>query len=481
MAVVKIHQIRTTLDAGIAYIVSPDKTGSGALVTTYGCAPTPYAPNLIAKDFLALQDEADRARTTGARPSVLGLHVIQSFKPGEVSADKAHEIGVEFAKRITGGEHQYVLATHTDRGHVHNHLIFNPVNEVTLKRYKTPKSRVFELREISNELSREYGLSVITPKVNENPAPSLGERYAQMRGASTKDGLRQKIDLAVAKTSDLMELVEALQQRGVEVSFRGRDMLVRDPATMQRAIRTWRLGPAYSESNLAARLGRSPVVTFTANERMVKDLNEDMLRVSVPKLPGYFLAVPKRRATKHGNTWYLYLPEASTTPVINYQDGYEAAFTAEQLSAWFTPYVDTRLAVDAPKTEVAVRGRTDKQRAYFASVDRRAARLANRMDVINFKSALLRMAPAERMELEEALRTRVSLAAGAVTGLVLDRDRATGVERVRVQARINEFVETVTHDQKLLKVFKELLPPVRMQEVEQTQEPDIKRSRRLRR
>lgn len=484
MAVVKIHQIRTTLDKSIAYIVNPEKTQNGGLVTTYGCAPTPYAPELIANDFFDLQNEADRVRTVGRRPTVLGLHVIQSFKPGEVSADKAHEIGVEFANRITGGEHQYVLATHTDRGHVHNHLIFNPVNEVTLKRYRTPKSCVFELREISNELSREHGLDVITPGDHDDPAPSLGERHAQVRGASTKDTLREKIDQAVAKTSDLIELVGALQQDGVDVTFRGRDMLVRDRATMARALRVWRLGPAYSESNLAARLGQSPVATFTVARRMVKDLNADTLQVSIPNLPGFYLAVPKRQATNHGATWHLHLPEASTTPVINGRGGYEAAFTSERLADWFTPYVDTRIALDSPKAAPRVRGSTDKQRAYFASVDRRVARLADRFDAVNFKALLMQMTPSERVEIEDAIRTRALVAVGAVNGLVLDRDRTTGADRLEVQARIADMSATITHDQRLLKVCEELRAPAKERSTstpEQSDKPRAKRSRGMRR
>lgn len=261
---------------------------------------------------------------------------------------------------------------------------------------------------------------------------------------STKDTLRLRIDNAVAASTSLDELIGQLRANGITVTFRGRDMLVLAPAIMERPIRTWRLGPAYSESNLAARLGRSPVATFTVAPRMVKDFDKHTYKVTIPTLPGFYLAVPKTQAVNHGKTWHLHLPEASSTPVVNRSGGYEVSFTPEELSTWFTPYHDHRLvAPERDRVSTRPRGRTDKQRAYFASVDRRAARLAERFGTVNLKSELSRLSPTERAELRDSVQTRLALARATLRHLVVERDQVTGSEYQDVESRIAAVSESI--------------------------------------
>ena len=119
MAVTKIKPIRGTVNKAIAYIIDPKKTDDELLVSSFGCAASESA----AKEF---EWTRNLAAQQGAQiPKVIARHLIQSFDVGEVSPEVAHEIGKQFADEILGGKYEYVLTTHIDKDHVHNHLIFN--------------------------------------------------------------------------------------------------------------------------------------------------------------------------------------------------------------------------------------------------------------------------------------------------------------------------------------------------------------------
>ncbi len=117
MAVTKIHLIKTTLNKAIDYICNPDKTDNQILISSYGCS---YQTADIEFGFTL-----SKARDKGDN---LGHHLIQSFAPGEVSYEEAHRIGKELADKVLGGKYEYVLTTHIDKGHIHNHIIFCAVN-----------------------------------------------------------------------------------------------------------------------------------------------------------------------------------------------------------------------------------------------------------------------------------------------------------------------------------------------------------------
>ena len=120
MAVTKIHPIKTTLNKAIDYICNPDKTDDKVLISSYGCS---YETADIEFGFTL-----SKARDKGDN---LGHHLIQSFAPGEVSYEEAHRIGKELADKVLGGKYEYVLTTHIDKGHIHNHIIFCAVDFTT--------------------------------------------------------------------------------------------------------------------------------------------------------------------------------------------------------------------------------------------------------------------------------------------------------------------------------------------------------------
>ena len=152
MAVTKTHPIKSTLKAAIDYICNPEKTDGKLLVSSYGC--TAETADI---EFSWTRRHAIDKGTN------LGRHLIQAFQPGEVTPKQAHEIGMELAKEILGGKYEFVLTTHIDKDHVHNHLIFNTVSFADHKHYHSNKRSYHYIRRTSDRLCKEHGLSVIIP------------------------------------------------------------------------------------------------------------------------------------------------------------------------------------------------------------------------------------------------------------------------------------------------------------------------------
>ena len=152
MAVTKIHPIKSTLKKALDYIENPDKTEDKMLVSSFGCS---YETADIEFEMLLAQ--------AIQKGNNLAHHLIQSFEPGEVSYEDAHRIGKELAEEILGGKYEYVLTTHIDKGHVHNHLIFCAADFVQHRKYISNKKSLYGIRNVSDRLCREHGLSVIIP------------------------------------------------------------------------------------------------------------------------------------------------------------------------------------------------------------------------------------------------------------------------------------------------------------------------------
>lgn len=150
MAVTKIHPIKSTLSLAIDYVTKGEKTDGEILVSAFKCNPTTTHTS-----FLRTRED------TQTRGEVLARHLIQSFFPGETDAKTAHRIGQELCEKHLKNEYEYIIATHIDRGHIHNHIIFNNVNMVTGKCYQSNKRSYHSIRNISDDLCRENKLYVI--------------------------------------------------------------------------------------------------------------------------------------------------------------------------------------------------------------------------------------------------------------------------------------------------------------------------------
>ena len=243
MAVTKTHPIKSTLKAAIDYICNPEKTDGKLLVSAYGCSAE-----------TADIEFAWTRRHAIDKGTNLGRHLIQAFQPGEVTPEQAHEIGMELAKEILGGKYEFVLTTHIDKDHVHNHLIFNAVSFADHKHYHSNKRSYHYIRRTSDRLCKEHGLSVIIP--GQDKGKSYIEHQATQNGTSYKAKLKAAIDRLLPACSDLEELLRRLQREGYEIK-RGKYISARAP-DQERFTRLKTLGVDYTEEALAARIvGRS--------------------------------------------------------------------------------------------------------------------------------------------------------------------------------------------------------------------------------
>ena len=248
MAVTKIKAIRGTLSKAIAYILNPEKTDEKLLVSSYGCAS-----ETAAREFEWTRKIAEQKGMNPAR--IIARHVIQSFEIGEVTPELAHEIGKQFADEILGGKYEYVLTTHIDKDHVHNHLIFNAVDFVNYHAYKSYKRIYYDMREVSDRLCKENGLSVIPP--SQNKGMGYKEYTEAKRGMSWKQKLKQTIDRLVITAKDYDDFLRLMQEAGYEIKT-GKYISFRAEG-QERFTRSKTIGENYTEERIKERIaGRTP-------------------------------------------------------------------------------------------------------------------------------------------------------------------------------------------------------------------------------
>ena len=240
MAVTKIKPIKSTLSKALDYIENPDKTDGKMLVSSFGCS---YETADIEFEYTLSQ-----ALQKGNN---LAFHLIQSFEPGEVDYQKAHEIGKQLADAVTKGQHEYVVTTHIDKGHIHNHIIFCAVNFVDHHKYNSNKRSYYGIRNMSDKLCRENGLSVVVPGKG-SKGKSYAEYQAEKTGTSWKGKLKTAVDALIPQVSSFEELLTRLQAAGYEIKP-GKYVSCRAPG-QERFTRLKTLGADYTEEAIRERI-----------------------------------------------------------------------------------------------------------------------------------------------------------------------------------------------------------------------------------
>lgn len=336
MAVVKMGQIKTTPAKALAYITRPDATQDGVWVSTNAAVIDPGDWRAVARQFT---DTSERVGVTSQREgSVLAHHVIQSFKPGEkVTAEQAHQLGVQLAEKITGGEHEYVIATHLDKGHIHNHIIFNATNMETGRKFRCQKDTIGRIRGLSDALCREAGLSVL-PAPARASGRSFGDIYNVLRGRSTKELLRVEIDKAAARAGTWTEFERALELAGIETRRRGgqNGTVSFREESMGRSVRDWRLGEAYTEESIMARLSRSAVNRISVDQSMIVGETRQTMTVHVPGTGRHLrMTVAKKQVVRHGRNVRIYLPVDDRHVLADRKGNLAATVTTGGLYKWF--------------------------------------------------------------------------------------------------------------------------------------------------
>ena len=262
MAITKIHPIKATLNLAIDYITDTKKTDEQILVSTNKCHPASAHTQ-----FLKRREEQN------TRGNVLARHLIQSFLPGETTPEMAHQIGLELCEKILKGEYEFILSTHIDKGHIHNHIIFNNVNMVTGKCYQSNKRSYHQIRYQSDKLCKEYNLSVIDEyyerfkKKYKTSGKSWYENEQAKNGSSWKSKLQFDIDRMIAQSKDWAEFTQKMTELGYEIKY-GKHIAFKhhDKARFTRAKT---IGEDYTEERLKERiLENANQKTFTVKKRV---------------------------------------------------------------------------------------------------------------------------------------------------------------------------------------------------------------------
>ncbi|MCR5586424.1 MAG: relaxase/mobilization nuclease domain-containing protein [Lachnospiraceae bacterium] len=248
MAYTKIHAIKASISSAVAYICNPKKTDEKLLIDSFGCSPETAA--LDFKFALSKGRSSDNNK---------GFHLIQSFMPGEVSYDEAHQIGIELADRLLQTKYSYVVATHIDHNHIHNHIVFCATDNIEHKKYDDNRRSYYHIRELSDQLCQEHNLSVIIP------GPKRGLKYnewlAQKNGTSWKEKLRNDIDECIKISNSYDHFVELIKAKGYEV--KGQDFgegsakyIAFRPLEGKQFVRgsARSLGPEYSKEEIKNRI-----------------------------------------------------------------------------------------------------------------------------------------------------------------------------------------------------------------------------------
>jgi len=274
MAITKIHPIKTTLDLSIDYICDPNKTDDEILITAYKCGHKTAA--LQFKNTKKIMNSSSKN---------LGRHLIQSFMPNEVTPTLAHQIGEELCKKHLKGNYEYVITTHVDRGHIHNHIIFNNVSFVDGKAYISNKKSYHQIRRQSDELCQLHDLSVVeTVRTDTKSDQTKGQSYKEYterkKGKSYKAKLQYSIDLAIKKAQDYKDFLRIMEsygytiKHGKHISFKANGQ--------ERFTRSKTIGSEYTEDRIKERIthrslstNATPFKRRTSNK--VVDINTSKL------------------------------------------------------------------------------------------------------------------------------------------------------------------------------------------------------------
>ena len=261
MAITKIHPIKATLNLAIEYITDTKKTDEQILVSTNKCYPVSAHTQ-----FLKRREEQN------IKGNVLARHLIQSFLPGETTPEIAHQIGLELCKKILKGEYEFILSTHIDKGHIHNHIIFNNVNMATGKCYQSNKRSYHQIRYQSDKLCKEYNLSVIDEyyerfkKKYKTNGKSWYENEQAKNGSSWKSKLQFNIDKMIAQSKDWAEFTQNMTELGYEIKY-GKHIAFKQKGKA-RFTRAKTIGADYTEDRIKERISESIKMTFPVKKRV---------------------------------------------------------------------------------------------------------------------------------------------------------------------------------------------------------------------
>ena len=338
----KGKSVAACLKSRTDYAQNPDKTNKGELVSSYACSPL-----TVDEEFMLTKRLYERSTGRIQKSDVIAYQVRQSFKPGEVTPEEANRIGYEFAERFLKGKYAFIVATHTDRAHIHNHILYNSTALDGTRKFKNFWLSSFAVQRLSDRICLEHQLSVIEIK----PYRERQKRIPYPPKESNRERLCGVIDtiLMNEKPADFEAFLSALEQQGYEIK-RGKYTSVKGPR-QKRFIRFKTLGEGYSEEKiqavLAGKAKHQPYQKQPPKEQPFHLLVDIQEKMAEGKGEGY-----KKWAAKHNlkemSKTLLFLQEQKIGSAEELRE--RAAAAAERYHAMG----DSIKAAEARLTEIAV-------------------------------------------------------------------------------------------------------------------------------
>ena len=274
MAYIKIFPIKVTDKKALDYITNPDKTDEKLLISSFGCSP-----ETADLEFAMTREQTKKNGMD--KGDNLAFHLIQSFKPGETDAEIAHRLGQQFANEVLKGKYEYVISTHVDKNHIHNHIIFNAASFVDHHKYVSNKRSYHKICRISNRICQENGLSTSMPTGEKGK--SYKENMEYHRGTSWKAKLRVAVDKAIWTSINYEEFLQKMQLAGYEVR-QGKHLSFRTPEQKNFTYMK-SLGSYYSEENVRIRLATLANAALIQCQQLGYQVPDDVSIIGFDDLP----------------------------------------------------------------------------------------------------------------------------------------------------------------------------------------------------
>ena len=238
----KGKSVAACLKSRTDYAQNPEKTEQGELVSSYECSPL-----TVDEEFMLSKRQYELATGRRQKSDVIAYQIRQSFKPGEITAEEANKVGYELAMRFTKGKYAFIVATHTDREHIHNHIIYNSTALDSSRKFRDFLLSGLAVQRLSDLICLEHQLSVIQKK----PYRERQKRTLYPPKESNRDRLCSVIDtILMEKPKGYEDFLQKLEQQGYEVK-RGKYTAVKGKR-QKRFIRFRTIGTGYSEEELKA-------------------------------------------------------------------------------------------------------------------------------------------------------------------------------------------------------------------------------------
>ena len=339
----KGKSVAACLKSRTDYVQNPDKTEHGELISSYECSPL-----TVDEEFMLSKRQYELVTGRRQKSDVIAYQIRQSFKPGEITAEEANKVGYELAMRFTKGKYAFIVATHTDREHIHNHIIYNSTALDSIRKFRDFLLSGLAVQRLSDLICLEHQLSVIEIK----PYRERQKRTLYPPKESNRDRLCGVIDTILAeKPKDYEVFLQGLEQQGYEVK-RGKYTSVKG-ARQKRFIRFRTLGAGYSEEELKAVIsGEAEHHSRQKQKRIVPEQKFQMLvdiqaKLAEGKSMGY-ARWAKRYNLKEMSKTLIFLQENKIGSIEEMQERIDAA------TARYHELGDSIKAAETRMAEIAV-------------------------------------------------------------------------------------------------------------------------------